>query len=95
MSSKHFEYAVKLDEYNADAVIAFAHEYGWDLTPDVNMILDPRFWSAQAQSTYIDMVWDYTRGIPTNFSSFPEYIFDSFWRFTDGTRGPFQRIVKS
>jgi len=88
-----FEYAVKLDEESLDDICDFTLSWGFDLRQELESIL----WDHMGNHypLYLDMLWDYTKNAPESFNVFSGLIFDSYWHFGNGTRGPFRRIWRN
>lgn len=88
----YFEYAVKLTDDSVGDIIAFGERYGFSLN-DLRGVL--QFSEVEHLEYYASMTWDVRTGTPEDFQSFPSSIFDACWRYGDGTRGPFTRILRS
>lgn len=88
-----FQYAVQLNEDSIDDICRFTEQYGYDFRPELESML----WDYVGSRSYpyVDMVWDYERGIPVSFSYVNGNTFEATWHFGEGCRGPFQRIWRN
>jgi len=89
--STYFQYAAKLNQSSFGSIIAFAEAYNFHLAQEFDSIMRLE----AGMELYVNMIFDVTRGEPSEFSVFPGATFDACWHRGDGMRGPFFRIHKN